>query len=148
MVCIQPAQGILAGGAATLCLVCMYNRTVRVQEGTIGQRRVRRLCALLSAILLLFPRCSSTRVSNTQHRTHHPHFVLASAQLESGSHVVNTAWAMMALLAASYHKHDPKPLHAAARYLMNMQESSGDWPQQTISGVFNRNCMITYTNYR
>lgn len=28
------------------------------------------------------------------------------------------------------------------------QEESGDWPQQHISGVFNRNCMITYANYR
>lgn len=28
------------------------------------------------------------------------------------------------------------------------QEEGGDWPQQHISGVFNRNCMITYANYR
>ena len=28
------------------------------------------------------------------------------------------------------------------------QEAGGDWPQQHISGVFNRNCMITYANYR
>ncbi|KAI7837939.1 hypothetical protein COHA_008245 [Chlorella ohadii] len=28
------------------------------------------------------------------------------------------------------------------------KEESGDWPQQHISGVFNRNCMITYANYR
>jgi hypothetical protein len=31
---------------------------------------------------------------------------------------------------------------------MRAQEASGDWPQQHISGVFNRNCMITYANYR
>ncbi len=31
---------------------------------------------------------------------------------------------------------------------MRAQEPSGDWPQQHISGVFNRNCMITYANYR
>eukprot|EP00976_Prorocentrum_cordatum_P047836 965995-Prorocentrum_minimum.AAC.1 len=43
---------------------------------------------------------------------------------------------------------DPAPLHAAARCLMRTQEASGDWPQQHISGVFNRNCMITYANYR
>ena len=29
-----------------------------------------------------------------------------------------------------------------------LQEAGGDWPQQHISGVFNRNCMITYANYR
>ncbi len=39
-------------------------------------------------------------------------------------------------------------MDAAARCLMNSQLSSGDWPQQHISGVFNRNCMITYANYR
>lgn len=31
---------------------------------------------------------------------------------------------------------------------MRSQCESGDWPQQHISGVFNRNCMITYANYR
>ena len=31
---------------------------------------------------------------------------------------------------------------------MRMQHANGDWPQQHISGVFNRNCMITYANYR
>lgn len=70
------------------------------------------------------------------------------SQLEGESHVVNTAWAMMALLSSGYHLRDEKPLHRAARFLMNMQEPSGDWPQQHISGVFNRNCMITYANYR
>lgn len=28
------------------------------------------------------------------------------------------------------------------------QQPSGDWPQQGISGVFNRSCGITYTAYR
>jgi cycloartenol synthase len=70
------------------------------------------------------------------------------SQLEGESHVVNTAWAMMTLLAAGYHNIDPKPLHKGAVYLMRAQQESGDWPQQHISGVFNRNCMITYANYR
>jgi hypothetical protein len=34
----------------------------------------------------------------------------AYSQLEGESHVVNTAWALMALLAAGYHSIDPKPL--------------------------------------
>jgi squalene cyclase len=72
----------------------------------------------------------------------------AYSQLEGESHVVNTAWAMMALLAAGYHSIDPKPLHKGAAFLMRAQQQSGDWPQQHISGVFNRNCMITYANYR
>ena len=69
-------------------------------------------------------------------------------QSETGSQVVNTAWAMLALLAAELHLQDAKPLHRAAKYLLAAQLPSGDWPQQAISGVFNRNCMITYSNYR
>jgi cycloartenol synthase len=36
----------------------------------------------------------------------------------------------------------------AAACLLRLQLPTGDWPQQHISGVFNRNCMITYANYR
>jgi cycloartenol synthase len=37
------------------------------------------------------------------------------SQLEGSSHVVNTAWAMMALLAAGYHNIDALPLHKVSR---------------------------------
>ncbi|KAK9795896.1 hypothetical protein WJX73_001565 [Symbiochloris irregularis] len=70
------------------------------------------------------------------------------SQLEGRSHMVNTAWAMLALMHAGYHIVDPQPLHRAALYLLHSQLPSGDWPQQHISGVFNRNCMITYSQYR
>ena len=62
--------------------------------------------------------------------------------------MVNTGWALLGLIAAGWHKVDRKPLDAAARFLISMQEKSGDWPMQHISGVFNRNCAITYANYR
>jgi cycloartenol synthase len=64
------------------------------------------------------------------------------------SHVVCTAWAMLALMEAGYHTIDRRPLDEAARHLMQRQEKDGDWPQEEIIGVFNRNCMITYANYR
>ena len=63
-------------------------------------------------------------------------------------HIVNTAWALLALIAAGQAERDPAPLHAAARALMRKQSENGDFPQQTIMGVFNNNCMITYANYR
>jgi hypothetical protein len=70
-------------------------------------------------------------------------------QLAGGQpHVVNTAWAMLALAASGQAARDAEPLHRAARSLMRMQCSDGDWPQQTIMGMFNNNCMITYANYR
>ncbi|GMH42745.1 hypothetical protein BSKO_10664 [Bryopsis sp. KO-2023] len=64
------------------------------------------------------------------------------------SHVVNTSWAILTLIAAKYHEVNPEPLHRAVKYLISVQSEHGDWPQQHISGVFNRNCMISYTNYR
>jgi lanosterol synthase len=32
--------------------------------------------------------------------------------------------------------------------LRRRQQTDGDFPQENISGVFNMNCMISYTNYR
>lgn len=62
------------------------------------------------------------------------------------SQVVNTAWALLALMAASYP--DEYVIRRGIQFLITMQKPNGDWPQQAISGVFNFNCMITYTAYR
>ena len=34
------------------------------------------------------------------------------------------------------------------KYLMAQQKLDGDWEQEGITGVFNRNCGITYSQYR
>jgi squalene/oxidosqualene cyclase-like protein len=60
--------------------------------------------------------------------------------------IINTAWALLALMAAHYpNRH---VIDKGIAFLIKMQNSNGDWPQQSISGVFNANCMITYTSYR
>ena len=62
------------------------------------------------------------------------------------SQVVNTAWALLALLIADFD--DNKIIEAGIKLLLNRQNDIGDWSQENISGVFNYNCMITYSNYR
>ncbi|MFA6163667.1 MAG: terpene cyclase/mutase family protein [Methylobacter sp.] len=64
----------------------------------------------------------------------------------ASSQVVNTAWALLALMAADFS--DKKVIETGIDVLLNRQTDIGDWPQENISGVFNYNCMITYANYR
>lgn len=62
------------------------------------------------------------------------------------SQVVNTAWALLTLMAADYK--DNQAIEKGIQLLLDRQSDRGDWQQENISGVFNYNCMITYANYR
>jgi squalene/oxidosqualene cyclase-like protein len=62
------------------------------------------------------------------------------------SQVVNTAWALLALMAAEFSEREV--IESGIAVLLKRQTGIGDWPQENISGVFNYNCMITYANYR
>ncbi len=62
------------------------------------------------------------------------------------SHAVNTAWALLALTSAGQ-AHDPRCARAA-HFLLTSQRDDGDWPRQTLSGVFNKTALINYENYR
>ncbi len=62
------------------------------------------------------------------------------------SQVVNTAWALLALQAAN--SSEKEAIQSGIDLLIQRQQDNGDWSQENISGVFNYNCMITYSAYR
>jgi len=68
---------------------------------------------------------------------------------KNGSQVVMASWATMGLLLSS--ELLPESIEMAERgvkLLMNRQLENGDWPQEDVTGVFNKTCAISYTNYR
>merc|ERR1711934_1206440 len=62
------------------------------------------------------------------------------------SQVVNTAWAVLALLKAKCPERDA--IRRGIRFLLSRQKADGDWDQESICGVFNKNCMISYSNFK
>nr|XP_025887794.1 lupeol synthase isoform X3 [Solanum lycopersicum] len=64
------------------------------------------------------------------------------------SNLVQTSWALLALINAGQGEIDPSPIHCGIRLLMNSQMEDGDYPQQGVTGAFMKNCTLNYASYR
>ncbi|MBW0496538.1 hypothetical protein O181_036253 [Austropuccinia psidii MF-1] len=62
------------------------------------------------------------------------------------SQVTQTAWAILALLAAKYP--EPEPIKRGCRLIMSRQKPNGEWEQEAIEGVFNKTTSVMYPNYK
>ena len=71
---------------------------------------------------------------------------LTKSYTQGASNAVATAWALLALVHAQCE--DAPALRRGVEFLLSAQTADGDWPQEGVTGIFNRTCSITYTAYR
>jgi len=60
-------------------------------------------------------------------------------------HAVQTSWALLSLAACG--RRDSEPVRQGVAWLRKHQGEDGRWPDQPITGVFNRTCAIHYDIY-
>ncbi|PON32183.1 Squalene cyclase, C-terminal, partial [Parasponia andersonii] len=64
------------------------------------------------------------------------------------SNVVQTAWALLALIVAGQAEMNPTPIHHGVKLLINAQMDDGDFPQQEVNGIYMKNGVLNFSAYR
>ena len=77
---------------------------------------------------------------------HHSGCLTGRYVAHTESQVVQTAWAMLALLEAG--DSDWTAISQGARFLLDTQDTGGGWPRQDGAGVFFRTAILDYGLYR
>lgn len=62
------------------------------------------------------------------------------------STVINTAWAVIALLVAKYPH--AEAIKRGCRVIMDRQQPNGEWLLESTCGIFNKSCAIDYPNFK
>ena len=77
---------------------------------------------------------------------HHSGCLTGRYVAHTESQVIQTAWALIALLEAG----DPDwtAISRGARFLLDTQGTDGQWPKQDMAGVFFRTALLDYVLYR
>eukprot|EP00871_Galdieria_phlegrea_P002196 jgi/Galph1/2978/GphlegSOOS_G1595.1 len=136
--------------------VCFTYGTWFGVEGLVSAGRTFEACACLPKACKFL--CSKQKQDGSWGETYRSCTDKQWMEAEQGQ-LVQTAWAVIALIKAisSSTQDDSssqnyseiyRAIDKGIHFLLEKQNENGDWPQQRISGVFNRNCMISYSNYR
>ncbi len=77
---------------------------------------------------------------------HHSGCLTGRYVAHNESQVIQTAWALIALLEAG--DSNWAAISQGARFLLNTQDAEGAWPRQDMAGIFFRTALLDYVLYR